>query len=398
MKLLEYKQFNNSDEEKTLNKKKVTITAIVLAIILFIILISIIYISNSGFRNFMDKYILFKSVKESDLASISIESDRDVYTYAYYNYVVVLKNNKLTLYNTSGNEVESYDININSPIFAAQDNYLVIAEKNQQKAVLLKDKKIQWEKNVEGQISRVNVNENGYVSIVVSGTSYKSVISTYSEDGSEIFKTFLSNTLVIDVDISKDNKYLSFCEMDISGTLMESKIKTISIEKAKDDPANSIIYTYNIPSNELVTNLEYHEKDILLCMCDTKLYSLKEGNIDIIADFEQEKNLAFCGVKLSKSYFKLRENTQGINNQNSDLEIYNTTNKRTYLYCINGIAKNVYSKDGVIAVNLGNEVYFINEIGWLIKKYSSTQEVRDIVISNNIAGIIYRNKIEFLGL
>lgn len=397
MKLLEYKQYNNLDEERTLNKKKVIVTISVVVIILIISIISVIYISNSNFRNFMDKYVLLKSVTEDNLPYISIDTEKNIHTYAYHNYVIVLENNNLTLYNSSGKEVENLEINISSPIFTTQDNYLVIAEKNAQKVYLIKDKKILWEKNVEGQISRVNINENGYVSVIVSGTSYKSVITTYSEDGAEVFKTFLSSTLAIDVDISKDNKYLSFCEMDLSGTLIESKVKTISIEKAKVDPTNSIICTYEIPSNILVTNLEYHDKDELLCACDKQIYVLKNGNIETLTNLD-EPNITFSGIKLTKSYFKIVEDIQGVNNQKSNLEIYNTTNHNSYLYTINGIAKEVYSQNGVIAVNLGSEAYFINETGWLIKKYTSKQEIKKIVISNNIAGIIYRNKIEFINL
>ena len=397
MKLLEYKQYDNSSEERLLNKKKVLVTIIIILIILIVLMIFTAYVSSSKVRNFMDKYILFKNINENDLAYINIDADKNVYTYAFYNYIVILENNKLTLYDSSGNKVESFDINISSPIFATQDNYLVVAEKNQDKLYLIKDKKIVWDKNVEGQITRVNVNQNGYVSVIVAGTSYKSVITTYEEDGSEVFKTFLSNTLAIDVDISKDNKYLSFCEMDLSGTLIQSKVKTISIDNAKQNPDNAIIYTYEIPSNTLVTNLEYHERDTLLCLCDSEVYSLKNGALEAISNID-ESNIAFCGIQLNKSYFKILENSNGINNQNSNVEIFNTTNNKKYTYSINGIAKEAYAKDGVIAVNLGSQIYFLNEMGWLIKKYSSNQEIRGVVISDNIAGIIYRNKIEFLEL
>lgn len=397
MKLLEYKQFNNSDEVRTLNKKKVIITLAILVLIIIITTISVIYIANSNFRNFMDKYVLLKSVSENNLPYIVIDSEKNLNTFAYYNYLGVLENNKLTLYNTSGKEVENLEINISTPIFDVQDNYVIIAEEKQQKVYLIKDKKILWEKDVEGQISRVNVNEYGYVSIIVSGTSYKSVIITYSEEGNEVFKTFLSNTLAVDADISSDNKFLSFCEMDLSGTLIQSKVKTISIEKAKQDPSNSIIYKYEIPSNVLVTNLEYHEKNELICSCDKLIYSLKDGKIETLANLEAS-NITFSGIELSKSYFKVIENVQGINNQTSSIEIFNTSNKNSYLYSINGIAKEVYSQDGVIAVNLGTEVYFIDQKGWLIKKYNSNQEIKKIIMSNNMAGIVYRNKIELINL
>lgn len=396
MKLLEYKQFNDSvDEKKSLNKKKVAIAIAIVATIIIFAILGIVYTANPQFRNFMDAYVLFKNVDEKDLPYISIDTDKSIYTTAYYNYIAVLENNKLTLYNSSGKQVQSFDVNINSPIFAVQDNYLVVAEKNQQRFYLIKDKKLLWEKSIEGDISRVNISENGYVSVIVSGTSYKSVITTYSEDGQEVFKTFLSNTVATDVDISADNKFLSFCEMDLSGSLIESKVKTIAVDKAKQDPANAIIYTYEIPANALVTNLEYHERDGLICLCDEGIYVLKNGHIDVLEDLSKA-NISFIGINLGKSYFKLSEDKFGINNQNSNIEIHNTTNKNSCSYTIPGIAKAVCGKGDVIAVNLGSEAYFLNENGWLIKKYSSSQEIRDIVISNNVAGIIYRNKIVFL--
>lgn len=399
MKLLEYKQFNNSDEnqEKSLNKKKVIMASSAAVAVLIIIILIILYSVNPSFRNFMDAHVLFKHLDEKNLAYINIESDENFYTYAYYNYVVALQNNNLTLYNSSGKEVASFNVKVSSPIFAAQDNYLVVAEKNQQKVYVFKDKRLLWQKDVDGQVSRIDVNENGYVCVVVSGTSYKSVITTYSEEGKEVFKTFLSNTVVVDADISSDNNYLSFCEMDLSGAIIESKVKTISIEKAKQDPANAIIYTYGIPTNSLVTNIEYHEKNELICLCDNKICKLKDGNIETIAELD-DSSVTFCGINLSKSFFQLKENKFGINNQKSDIEIYNTSNKKLSSYTIDGIAKDVYAKDGVIAVNLGNEVYFINEKGWLIKKVTTSQEINGIVISNNIAGIIFRNKIAFLSL
>lgn len=397
MKLLEYRQYNNLDEKKSLNKKKVTIAIVVVLLVIIISTVSVIYISNANFRNFMDKYVLLKSVTSDNLPYISISTEKNIHTYAYYNYVAVLENSSLKLYNSSGKEVENLKIDISSPIFSSEANYVVIAEKGENRVYLIKDKKIIWDKTVEGKISRVNINENGFVSVIIAGTSYKSVIITYSPDGSEVFKTFLSNTVAIDSDISKDNKYLSFCEVDLSGTVIESKIKTISIEKAKQDPSNAIMHTYEIPSNVLVTNLEYHNKDELLCACDNQIYLLKNGNMETITNLE-ESNITFSGIKLSKSYFRILENNQGINNQNTNLEIYNITNHNSYVYTINGIAKEVYANGGVIAINMGSEAYFVNETGWLIKKYTSAQEIKKIVISDNIAGIIYRNRIEFINL
>lgn len=397
MKLVEYKQFGEFEESRKLNKKKIAVVSAVLAVVLIIAIIILIYVSNSKFRDLMDKYILMKNINDSNVAYIQLDADERMYTYAYHDYVVILKNNELNLYNNSGKCVQTLKVNISSPIFETKGKYLVIAEKNQQKVYLIKDKKIIWENNVEGNISRVTVNENGYVSIIVSGTSYKSVITTIDNKGMEIFKTFLSSSIATNVAISNDNKFLSFCELDISGSLIESKVKTISIENAKQKPENSIIYTYQMPSNTIIADLQYHQRNELICMSESKIFSLKNGSVNEIDSIQQE-NTSFAGILFSKGYFKVVENMNGINNQMSIVEIYNTNSKNHCEYKVNGIAKSVYSVNGIVAVNVGTEVYFINEKGWLIKKFTSTQEIRDIVVADNIAGIISKNKIQFIGL
>ena len=51
-----------------------------------------------------------------------------------------------------------------------------------------------------------------------------------------------------------------------------------------------------------------------------------------------------------------------------------------------------------IALNLGNEILFYNNSGWLIKRYYADQEVNKIVLSDGMAGIVYNNKIELISL
>ena len=40
----------------------------------------------------------------------------------------------------------------------------------------------------------------------------------------------------------------------------------------------------------------------------------------------------------------------------------------------------------------------INDNGWIVKNYKTNTEIQDIVIGNNLIGIVYNNKIEVIGL
>ena len=55
-------------------------------------------------------------------------------------------------------------------------------------------------------------------------------------------------------------------------------------------------------------------------------------------------------------------------------------------------------KENLIGLNFGNEVQIVNEKGWLVKKYTSSKEIRKLVLGNNIAGVVYKNKIEIINL
>ena len=76
----------------------------------------------------------------------------------------------------------------------------------------------------------------------------------------------------------------------------------------------------------------------------------------------------------------------------------NVENKNIKQYTANSVAKEIYAYEDIIALNLGTEVEFINSDGWLVKRYSSSQVIKNIVLGDGIAGIVYRDKIELINL
>ena len=62
------------------------------------------------------------------------------------------------------------------------------------------------------------------------------------------------------------------------------------------------------------------------------------------------------------------------------------------------LPKDVKTYENVIAINLGTEVDFVGSNGWLVKKYTSSRNIKDVIICGNLAGIIYKDKIELINL
>ena len=397
MKLIEFKEYNNINENKALNKKKIAITIIVAIIIIIITMFILLYIYNKNFRNWADMHVLMKNVTEGTLSSIDIDVGKSSSIYAYDKYVAILDEAKIRIYNSSAKEVNSIDMSVNNPILKSNGKYLVIGEKGKQKIHLVSGTKSVWDADVEGSITRAAVNENGYVSVVCSGNTYKSIITVFNQSGEKLFKTYIPNNTVIDSAVSSDNKYLSFAEIDTTKTMIQSIVKTMSIKDASNSSENSIVNTYELPTNSLVVNIKYQGSKNLICMCDNGIQLLSDGNIqELISLSDQDKKYTFAGIDLSNTVYEIEEYSDGISNQNSNITLMNTGTKKYNSYTIEGIAKETSCSDNNIAINLGTEIYFINSRGWLIKKYMANQEIRDVIVSDKIAAIIFRDKVEIL--
>ena len=60
--------------------------------------------------------------------------------------------------------------------------------------------------------------------------------------------------------------------------------------------------------------------------------------------------------------------------------------------------KEIKTKSNTIAVNTGNEVYILGSNGFLKTRYQSGQEIKEIVLSEHILGVVYKNKIEIINI
>lgn len=300
----------NQDEVKTINKRKIIGVGILLVIICLILVIYLVYAANENFRAFMDANILNKSIEQDNLKSISLENYDNSNIFAYSKYIAILKDNTLTTYNSSGKIEAENNIQITNPITTSNGKYLIIAEQDSSKIYLLKDNNIRWEKTLEGNISRISVNSSGYSTIILKGTAYKSVVLLLDDSGNEVFKYYMSSTIAVDASISEDNKYVGIAEVNTSGTLIQSNIKILSITKAKENPTEAIVYTYNAPLNSLVLNIKYQNKNKLVCEYDNEIHVIKDNVDTKLTDIntDQEK-ITYYSIELDNNIVKTWKKT-----------------------------------------------------------------------------------------
>ena len=175
------KEFWLEQETKKFNKKKLIILIIILLLIVLIATIIIIYNQNKEVREWIDKNIFRKEVIQDNATIIELE-DQNSNVYAFNKYIGVLNKNNFDIYNNLGKKETNFTVEITTPIFKSTNRFLVIAEDKGKKVYLIEDKKIKWEIQVDGDISQVYVNRNGYVAVVLTDTIHKNVIQMINSE------------------------------------------------------------------------------------------------------------------------------------------------------------------------------------------------------------------------
>ena len=192
-----------------------------------------------------------------------------------------------------------------------------------------------------------------------------------------------------------DGKYLAIAEVDINGAVIKSSIKIIEVEKASTgDTVNSVIFKQNADSNKMITDIKYQEKGQLLCIYDDSIHMIYQEKETTLLEFN--KNVQMASIDLKSYAVRAEEISTGLFSSKTDIILTNTLSKAETTYSIDSVIKSLTSCNQVVAVNLGTEVDLINLNGWLEKKYTSTQEIKDIVLGQSIAGIVYRDRIKIL--
>ena len=378
-------------------KKIILITTICIIFIVLLIIAVSLYLTQKNYRNWIDINVFKKNVSEQDIQSINLNTDKNNQIHVYNNYISVLNDKTVTLYNSYGEKITSIEVNINSAIFDSSQKYFAIAENKGNEICLIFDKTFLWSEKLEGEILQIHVNRNGYIATVSTDATHKSIVTFFNSQGKKLFTSYFASTRIVDASISNDNKYIAIGELDTSGTIIKSNIKILSVQNAQQDAENTIIFTYEADDGKLITNVKYQEKNQISCIFDNGLGVIKDETYKDVIKIEND-SITYLANDFNNHVAYVDEESTGLFKAQSNVHIINTSDFQEKIYKMDYIAKDVYGNDNIIAINVGTEIYFVDTNGWLIKKYTSNQEITNIKFSEKLATVIFKDRIVIINL
>lgn len=375
------------------NKRMFKFAVIIIVATIILIIVSL-YLAHIGFRSFVDTYIFKKEISEENANSVIIDTENLSLIHAFNKNLVVYTEGKVIFYNTEAKKEGNVEITLSKPIADSDGKYLILGDYGSQKMCLIKDTSLLWQKDIEGKISKICVNQNGFVAVCVTGTTYESIVMLLDPNGELIFSKYTSD-YVIGIDISDDDKYVAIAQINNTSILPENKIQLISVEKAVKDAENATINTYITENGEVLSGMTFQKKDNLICEFDNYVMKINTKNIEKI--YEISDLTAYVDINLDKGFVRVDKEKSSVFKSDYRLKIKNISgSEKTYI--IEGSIKSLKSKDNKIAVNLGLGALFVKDNGWLSKRYVSSQEIKDVYVSKQIGLIVYKDKIAIIKL
>lgn len=385
------------EEPKIVSKINILKMIVFLIIAIFVVFILAGYLINDEFRNDIDTKILKKEVSENTAGIIEVNSDSNPKIYAFDKYITVLNKNVLNLYDGQANLVTSMDVNVANPCMASNGKHLVVAENGGNKLYFISELLVKWEKDLEGEIYQVSVNENGYISVILKNSIYKSIVVVYDNEGNELFKTYLKKNYAICSEISNRNKYLAIGQIDYSGTVVKSVVRLISIETVEGKLQTSEVNKYASESGKILNNIKFNDKQEAICMFDSYVQKVTESTIEKL--YEVNEGDIFVDVNLENNILVVEKETSGLFSYQYQMSMKNTVGKSDNLYILeNDVPQKLKVNKNLICLHLTGEVRVVNGSGWFLKRYTTSSEIQDIVLGESIMGIVYKNKIEVIDL
>ena len=375
-------------ENERTSKLKIIVVSIF--IIIFVLLVAK-YITDKEFRDLIDIKLLGKQVSENNLDLIEINSEDNPTYFAFDTHIGIIAKNKLSIYNNKGNVENSFSINISNPIIDTNEKFAIIAEKDGNKFYVINSTSLLFQEKIDGRINKVSINQNGYISIIASNSTYNSIVIVYDNDNTELFKKFLPTTYAMCSCISSTNNYIAIGEVDYSGTVIKSNVSIINIKNAKTT------YEFNGPNNEILTNIVYADNDIAICSFTNAIYKIEPATSSKICNITDEN--PFVNIDMKNMLSIIERESSGLFSYEYKLKLKSISSSNENIYILNnGLPKTTIAESNFIALNYGTQVYIVNKNGSLKKSYISSQQIKDLIMGSHICGIIYKDKIEIIAL
>ncbi|WP_036937143.1 DUF5711 family protein [Pseudobacteroides cellulosolvens] len=310
-----------------------------------------------------------KVVKEIEIGT----NEKHVFTVSKGLIIECVKNRVKAL-NGDGEEQWVVPIYAANPVVKAAGSYVMVADLEGKDVYLLSGKTIKWSKKMEGNIINADVNEAGYVSVVRQEKGYRGAVTVINKNGAQAINTKVAKKFVFMSKVSPSGDTFVINSFDASG------IKSDAVIELHDFSEKGGV-ALETGDTSLFPFVDFLGNGNLAAVGDSNVYLYdNEGKVKWMQKFTNKSFM--CGDLLSGDAIVAAmsdmDSSGKITGNKTDITLINDDGEKKTIYSMDIKVKNIKVSSGIIAINTGTSVYYINSKGELLGKFDSKTNISEV--------------------
>ncbi|MGI6777964.1 MAG: DUF5711 family protein [Acetivibrionales bacterium] len=343
----------------------------------------------------LKEYIVSTFIQENNTPGnselLKLDYDERAYTVfsVYKGQIIKCTSEYIKGINTRGEEVWSRNISFNKPLIKLNGSEMLVADIGGRSSMVFKGGNLKWEVSTDSAIVNADISKEGYVTLVQEAEGYKNKVKVYDPYGVEMFYINIAENFVLSAGVSPSGEEIVINSINTSGISVKSKIEFTRL--LDDNPFAAVM-----KEDVVFPSIWFLDDDSLLAVGNTHIVCFDRDREE--AWSRAVKKVFSSNVCMGKFIIVASEgkSESGYYAGNGVMvEILNKKGQQAAVYPIGDKVKNIKSYSGLIAVNTGREVHFIDTKGTLKYKAGSKVDILDVHFINKLeAVIVTKNSVE----
>lgn len=357
------------------------------------------YLNSSGInikeislKEFVEEKLLLKKKESFEFSKIEYRFDVNTHPEfcAHKGFIAKCSKDSVKYINSNGEEVWTYTIDMNKPIVKAAGDYLMVVDIKGKDVIVFSGMNKVWEKKLDSNITNADISKSGYVTVVHENDLARSAVTVFNKQGVRLFDKGKAENYIISSKVSPSGRKVLTNSVHVSGANAGTLLELTDITGKKlagEKPEENIIY----PS--------------IMFIDDNNLFAVGDSKLKILGkDMEDKWEMPIDGKIYSSCIAEGKYAVAAISTgsgilgaDKAEVMILDINGKKISNYDVNEEVKNIYSHEGLIAVNTGKHIHFLDTGGKLLGKYNSKMDIKEVhFLEDRVIAAVMKDSIEII--
>lgn len=296
----------------------------------------------------------------------------------YKGLIISCTSDSLQAMNKSGEVQWKISVSMSSPVLKTAGEYLLAADLGGRDIYAIEGKEVRWNKKISGKLINIDINNDGFTTVVHDSKGYRGAVTVYNLQGMELFTRNIAESFILMAKVSPKSDQVLIDSIDASGISAGTGFEFI-------DMSGKPFAAKTPEDDQIFPSAWYINKNCILAVGDSSvIYFDKNRQQKWKQDFSGRK--IFSSSVLMDKYAVVavsgRDKPGGFKSSPAEVEIFNTDGKLSAQYAMEDEVKSVQAFDDIIAASSNMGVDFINSRGKLVGKYNSKYDILGVHFLN----------------